>query len=91
MLDEDGKSKCDYNVTEGKWYEYEPPWHTGQIIYGLIETYRVTGNEKYLEAAKKAGDWWTSLLITDHPKLKGMIKAAHGDHAGDTNCLCHSI
>ena len=83
LLDENGKSKCDYNVTEGKWYEYEPPWHTGQIIYGLIETYRVTGNEKYLNYAKKAGDWWTSLLITDHPKLKGMLNAAHGDQAGD--------
>ena len=84
LLDDDGKSKCDYNVTEGKWYEYEPPWHTGQIIYGLVETYRVTGNDKYLEAAKKAGDWWTSLLITDHPKLKGMIKASHADQAGET-------
>jgi len=83
LLDEDGKSKCDYNLTEGKWYEYEPPWHTGQIIYGLIETYRVTGEKKYLEAAKRAGDWWTSLLITDHPKLKGMLRAAHADQAGD--------
>jgi hypothetical protein len=83
LLDDEGKSRCDYNVTEGKWYEYEPPWHTGQVIYGLIEAYRVTGNQKYLEAAKKAGNWWVSLLITDHPKLKGMIRAAHGDHAGD--------
>lgn len=83
LLDDEGKSKCDYNVTEGKWYEYEPPWHTGQIIYGLIETYRVTGEKKYLEAAKRAGDWWVSLLITDHPKLKGMVRAAHGDAAGE--------
>ncbi|VAX25423.1 hypothetical protein MNBD_IGNAVI01-1830 [hydrothermal vent metagenome] len=84
LLDDEGKSRCDYNVTEGKWYEYEPPWHTGQIIYGLIEAYRITGNQKYLDAAKKAGDWWVSLLITDHPKLKGMIRAAHGDAAGKT-------
>jgi uncharacterized protein YyaL (SSP411 family) len=83
LLDEDGKSRCDYNVLEGKWYDYEPPWHTGQIIFGLIETYRVTGNVKYLNYAKKAGDWWTSLLITDHPKLKGMLNAAHGDVSGD--------
>ncbi len=83
LLDDEGKSRCDYNITEGKWYEYEPPWHTGQVIYGLIETYRVTGNKKYLNAAIKAGDWWTSLLITDHPKLKGMLNAVHGDHAGE--------
>jgi len=83
LLNEDGQSLCDYNVTEGKWYDYEPPWHTGQVIYGLIEAYRVTGNEKYFDAAKKAGDWWVSLLITDHPKLKGMVRAAHGDQAGE--------
>ncbi len=83
LLDDDFKSRCDYNITEGKWYDYEIPWHTGQIIYGLLEAYKVTGNEEYLETAKKAGDWWSSLLITDHPKLNGMIKASHGDHAGE--------
>ncbi len=82
LLDESGKSRCDYNMTEGKWYDYEPPWHTGQIIYALVESYETTGNEKYLEAAKRAGDWWTSLEIKDHPKLKGMLNAVHGDHAG---------
>jgi hypothetical protein len=79
LLDENGKSRCDYNVLEGKWYEYEPPWHTGQIIYGLLEAYQVTKNQKYLDSAKKAGDWWISLEIKDHPKLKGMVRAVHGD------------
>ena len=83
ILDEEGKSKCDYNITEGKWYPYEEPWHTGQIIYGLLEAYRVTGQKELLEAAIKAGDWWASLEIMDHPKLKGMVRAVHGDHAGD--------
>ena len=80
LLDENGKSRCDYNVIEGKWYDYEPPWHTGQIIYGLLEAYQVTGKAKYLEAAKRAGDWWISLEIKDHPKLKGMLRAVHGDY-----------
>ncbi|UCE08228.1 MAG: hypothetical protein JSW07_09490, partial [bacterium] len=31
LLDEDGKSRCDYHILEGRWYDYEPPWHTGQI------------------------------------------------------------
>ncbi len=26
ILDEQGKSRCDYNLTEGKWYPYEVPW-----------------------------------------------------------------
>jgi len=83
LLDENGKSRCDYNLTEGKWYDYEPPWHTGQIIYALVESYRLTRDEKYLNAAKKAGDWWIGLEIKDHPKLKGMVSAVHGDHAGE--------
>jgi hypothetical protein len=82
LINEEGISKCDYNIPEGKWYYYEPAWHTGQAIYALTEAYRLTGNEKYLETAKKAGDWWVSLEIKDHPKLKGMINSIHGDHAG---------
>ncbi|MCX6170278.1 MAG: hypothetical protein NTX65_13105 [Ignavibacteriales bacterium] len=79
LLDENGKSRCDYVMTEGKWYDYEPPWHTGQIINGLVEAYKVTKNKKYLASAKKAGDWWCSLQIKDNSKLNGMLKAIHGD------------
>lgn len=79
LLDKEGKSKCDYNISEGKWYEYEPPWHTGQVIYSLVEAYKITSNKNYFRAASRAGDWWCSLLITDHPVLKGMVNAIHGD------------
>jgi rhamnogalacturonyl hydrolase YesR len=84
LINEEGISRCDYNIPEGKWYDYEPPWHTGQAIYALLEAYRITGEEKYLETAKRAGNWWVSLEIKDHPKLKGMVHSAHGDHAGET-------
>jgi len=79
LLDEEGKSRCDYNLLEGRWYPYEEPWHTGQIIYALLEAEQVTGNAKFLVAARRAGDWWVSLEIKDHPKLKGMVRAIHGD------------
>jgi uncharacterized protein YyaL (SSP411 family) len=82
MIDETGMSRCDYNMTEGKWYRYEPPWHTGQAVYALCEAYRITGKSSYLDAAKKSGNWWTDLEITDHPKLTGMLNAQHEDHAG---------
>ena len=82
LLDEEGKSRCDYNMTEGKWYPYEEPWHTGQVIYGLLEAYQVTDDRRYLDAARKAGDWWCGLEIKEG-KLKGMLKAYHGDDAGD--------
>ncbi|MBN2354995.1 hypothetical protein JXO59_02720, partial [candidate division KSB1 bacterium] len=79
LLDENGKSRCDYNILEGRWYDYEPPWHTGQLIYGLLEAYEISRNPAYLQAAKKAGDWWIGLEIKDHPKLNGMVRAVHGD------------
>ncbi|HTR81345.1 MAG TPA: glycoside hydrolase family 88 protein [Bacteroidota bacterium] len=79
LLDENGKSRCDYSLLDGKWFDYEPAWHTGQLIYGLVEAYKLTKDERYLAAAKKAGDWWTSLEIKDNPKLNGMLRAIHGD------------
>ncbi len=83
LQDKDGKSRCDYNMVEGKWYAYEVPWHTGQLILGLLESYKVTGDKKTLEAARKAGDWWISLEIKDNPKFKGMVAATHGDAIGN--------
>ena len=26
VINEEGVSKCDYNMIEGTWYPYEPPW-----------------------------------------------------------------
>jgi len=79
LLDDQGKSRCDYQMLEGKWYDYEPPWHTGQIVYALVEAYNVTKNDKFLRAARRGGDWWTSLQIKEHPTLSGMVRAIHGD------------
>ncbi len=79
LINEEGKSRCDYNWTEGKWYPYEPAWHTGQIIYALLNSYKVTNNESFLNTAIKAGNWWISLQIKYHPKLSGMLNAIHGD------------
>ena len=84
LINEEGYSRCDYNIPEGKWYDYEPPWHTGQAIYALLEANRITGNKKYLDKAIEAGNWWLTLEIKDHPKLKGMVRSAHGDYAGET-------
>ncbi|WP_138475690.1 hypothetical protein [Dyadobacter bucti] len=83
MMDEKGRSRCDYNLTEGKWYEYEVPWHTGQAVNALLAAYKQTGNKKYLDAAIKGGNYWAGLEIKDHPVLKGMVDARHGDSIGE--------
>lgn len=83
ILDAEGKSRCDYNMTEGKWYDYEVPWHTGQAVNALLAAYKHTGSKKYLSSAIKAGDYWAGLEIKDHPVLKGMVNARHGDSIGE--------
>ncbi|MFT4156292.1 hypothetical protein [Parafilimonas sp.] len=85
ILDKDGKSRCDYNVMEGKWYPYEVPWHTGQAVSALLAAYKETGNNDYLEAAKKGGDWWINLEFKNSgpSALQGMVNAIHGDVLGD--------
>ncbi|MBE2215589.1 MAG: hypothetical protein IAE82_17080 [Opitutaceae bacterium] len=78
LLDEEGKSRCDYDMITGRWQPYEPAWHTGQLILGLVESYRVTHEPRFLAGARRAGNWWVSLEIRDHPRLKGMVRAVHG-------------
>ncbi len=79
LIDANGKSRCDYSLLDGQWSDYEPAWHTGQLINGLVEAYKTTKDARHLAAARRAGDWWVGLQITDHPALKGMVRAVHGD------------
>lgn len=82
LIAPNGQSRCDYNLTEGKWYDYEVPWHTGQAVYALLSAYKHTGDKKYLNAAVRGGNYWAGLEIKDNPKLKGMVAAVHGDVLG---------
>lgn len=83
VLDKDGKSRCDYNLTEGKWFPYEIPWHTGQAVNALLAAYKSTKNPAWLAAAKKGGNYWIKMQNKTDPKLKGMLDATHGDFIGE--------
>lgn len=83
FLDEKGMARGDYDLQSGVWNEYEPAWHTGQTINGLLAAYEIIGDESLLAAARRAGNWWVSLEITDHPTLTGYVAAVHGDNVGD--------
>lgn len=89
LLDAQGQSRCDYNIPTGQWSPYEPAWHTGQVIYGLVEAYQITRYPRHLEKAMLAGNWWVGLEIKDHPKLKGMVRAIHG--AGIDNIIFATV
>lgn len=82
-LDEDGKSRGDYEMISGKWTEYEPAWHTGQLIQGLLEAHQVTKSEEALKYAKKAGNWWVSLQFPEGHPLAGYMNAIHGASVGN--------
>ncbi len=82
-LDKQGKAKGDYELVSGKWTEYEPAWHTGQLIKGLLDAYEVTKDDTALKSAKKAGDWWVTLQFPKGHKLEGFLNAVHGDKLGN--------
>lgn len=81
LLDHQGRARGDYYWVDGEWRDYEVAWHTGQIIEGLLAAHSVTGERRFLDRARQAGDWWISLELKDGP-FKGMINAAHGDRLG---------
>ena len=81
-LDEKGKAKGDYELVSGTWSEYEPAWHTGQLIKGLLDAYTVTKNKMALNLAEKAGNWWITLQFPEDHLLAGYMNAIHGDHVG---------
>ena len=91
LLDETGKSRCDYNLTRGEWYPYEEPWHTGQIVLGLLEAYKATGDERYLAGAVRGGEWWLTLEIKDDPRFEGMVGATHGDVIGNDQIVFATV
>lgn len=82
-LDKQGKAQGDYELVSGRWTEYEPAWHTGQLIKGLLDAYQVTKREKALKSATKAGDWWVTLQFPKGHVLEGYLKAVHGDKVGN--------
>lgn len=51
----------------GRMNDYKPEivFNTGQVIRGMIEAYQLTGQQKYLESAVKAGKWLSEI---QHPE-----------------------
>lgn len=77
-----GKGRADYDLMSGRWLEYEPHWHTGQQIWGLLEAWRITGDTKLLRAARTGGNWWIGTQFQAPHPLAGLVNAYHGDRFG---------
>ncbi len=83
LLSPHGPSRCDYDWTAGEWRDYEPAWHTGQVIWGILAASDALGDTTHITTARRAGAWWKTLAITDHPILKGYFNAIHGAEVGE--------
>ncbi len=82
-LDAEGKARGDYEIISGRWSAYEPAWHTGQLIQGLLEAYQVTQNQDALNYAVQGGDWWADLQFPTGHSLEGYMNAIHGASVGN--------
>lgn len=82
LITPSGKGRADYDLMTGAWLEYEPHWHTGQQIWGLLHAHRITGERRFLRAAVRAGRWWTGTEFKAPHPLAGLVNAYHGDHIG---------
>lgn len=82
LLDDKGRARGDYDSVRGEWLEYEPAWHTGQLIWGLLEAHRVNGDAALLAAARRGGEWWIGLELRQPSPIAGMLDAAHGGPLG---------
>jgi hypothetical protein len=83
LLSPEGPSRCDYDWASGQWRDYEPAWHTGQVIWGILEASRVTGDTSAFPAIRRSGNWWKTLEIKVHPTLTGYFRAIHGAEVGE--------
>ena len=83
LLTESGMGLADYHVVESEWIMYETHWHTGQLIWGLLEAGRYFGDDSLIADARRGGDWWVSTEYPEGHPFAGLVSAAHGDKLGD--------
>lgn len=82
LLQENGQGRADYNYVASEWYEYEPMWHTGQLIWALTSAGEYLGDRSLVASARRAGDWWVgSEFKAPHP-FAGLVNAYHADRLG---------
>jgi hypothetical protein len=83
LISQNGSAQSDYDLLASEWKAYETHWHTGQLIWGLVEAGLVLEQEQLLQTARRGGDWWVSTAFPEDHPLAGLVAAAHGDKLGD--------
>lgn len=82
LLTPEGKVRAEYDPATGAWSDYEPAWHTGQMIWGLVEAAHALSDPAMLALARRSGDWWLAQEFQPPHPFAGLINAWHGDKLG---------
>lgn len=83
LMTEEGRGRADYDIVAAQWHSYEDHWHTGQLVWALLEAGAVLDRPDLVATAKRGGDWWVSTEYPQGHPLAGLVAAAHGDRLGD--------
>lgn len=83
LMTEEGRGRADYDIVAARWHSYEDHWHTGQLVWALLEAGAVLDRSDLVAAARRGGDWWISTEYPGGHRLAGLVAAAHGDRLGD--------
>lgn len=83
LMTKEGRGRADYDMVAVRWHSYEDHWHTGQLVWALLEAGAVLDRPDLVAAAKRGGDWWVSTEYPAGHPLAGLVAAAHGDRLGD--------
>jgi len=82
LLEPTGKARAEYDYVTSAWNDYEPHWHTGQVIWGLVEASAALDDPQFLAPAQQAGHWWVSGAFAPPHPFAGLVNAVHGDKLG---------
>lgn len=82
LITPSGMVRAEYDPETGTWADYEPAWHTGQMIWGLLAAGGALGEPRLIGTARRAGDWWAAQEFQPPHPFAGLIDAWHGGRFG---------
>ena len=87
-----GAIRGEYHSATGKWDMFCPVWHSGQAAKALCQAYSLTGEQKWLDSARLAGDFVLAQQETDEGPEFGLIRAVEDlDDCVNTSAILEAL
>ena len=74
-----GAIKGEYTHGTGQWSFFCPVWHTGQAVKALVLAYRLSGEQKHLDAARLGAEFLTRNQVWDESRPDHGLILAYED------------